>query len=195
MKTRKQEYAEQTKAALLDAAGELFATKGYTGTSIENIVRSARVTRGALYHHYSSKEAIFVAAYRKTMSLLMDNILTAVNSVNDPWDKALVGCRTFLDHSVNPGFKIIRIQDAIAALGWQRWREIDAGYTMKVLKEIVKSLVDTGVFSIHTLDYSANLIHAMLVEASLNIVQAHDKKAAHAEMLSIIEKMLRGLRF
>src|SRR6478609_1583557 len=63
--TRRQEYSASTKRALVDVARELFATQGYTGTSLDEIVAGARVTKGALYHHFSGKQALFESVFEK----------------------------------------------------------------------------------------------------------------------------------
>src|SRR3546814_10364324 len=60
-KTRREEYSEATRAALLDAAKRLFTANGYQATGIEAVAQASRVTRGALYHHFTDKRALFDA--------------------------------------------------------------------------------------------------------------------------------------
>src|ERR1700704_452027 len=74
VKSRREEYTEATRRALLDAAADLFATSGYAATSIEDVVSRARVTRGALYHHFRSKEDLFEAVYTELEEAAMVRI-------------------------------------------------------------------------------------------------------------------------
>jgi len=104
-KSRKEEYAEITRQALMDSALELFIQKGFSKTSIEDIVQKARVTRGALYHHFKSKEEIFVKVYTALVEQLVEVIETEIKDIDDPWEKALAGCRAFLGYCINPKYQ------------------------------------------------------------------------------------------
>ena len=68
MKTRRQRYSDSTKRALVDVAERLFTEHGYSATSLDAIVAGADVTKGALYHHFSGKQAIFEAAFERIES-------------------------------------------------------------------------------------------------------------------------------
>ena len=63
--SRRQEYSASTRRALVDVATELFTAQGYAGTSLDEIVGGARVTKGALYHHFSGKQALFESVFEK----------------------------------------------------------------------------------------------------------------------------------
>ncbi len=193
-KSRKEEYAEITRQALLDSALELFIQKGFSKTSIEDIVLQARVTRGALYHHFKSKEEIFIKLYKGLVEQLVTVIETAIKDIDDPWEKASGGCRAFLNYCINPDYQSIRLDDAIGVLGWARWRKIDSAYTMKVLKNILEELNDAGELTTGSVDIAANMIYALLVEAALNIAAAKDKAKAHDDAIEIIQNMLTGLK-
>src|SRR3989442_3448107 len=63
MRSRRADYSESTRQALVDSAVEMFAKRGYAATSLDAIAKRARVTKGALYHHFSGKQALFEAAF------------------------------------------------------------------------------------------------------------------------------------
>ncbi len=193
-KSRKEEYAEITRQALLDSALELFMSKGFQRTSIEDIVQRARVTRGALYHHFKSKEEVFAVVYSGIARELVVRIESEIDKTDGHWNKALAGCRAFLDCCIDPGFKSIRLDDAIGALGWRKWREIDSSFTMRVLKDLLSEMRTSGELSVDSVDHAANMVYSLLVEAALNIARAKDKRAVHDEMIQVIDKMLTGLR-
>src|SRR5205823_7468931 len=55
--------AEATRSLLVEVARQNFTEHGYAATSIDDIIRQAGVARGALYHHFAGKEALFRAVY------------------------------------------------------------------------------------------------------------------------------------
>lgn len=193
-KTRKEEYAEMTKQALMDSALELFVTKGFQKTSIEEIVQKARVTRGALYHHFQGKEEMFIDVYTLLVKQLVEVVEKKLSGVNGAWERAVAGSRAFLDYCIDPDYQSIRLDDAIGVLGWKKWRQIDSSYTMKILRDIIQELKDTGDFSIDSVNYTANMVYSLLVEAALTIAGAKDREKTHAQMSGIIQKMLSGFK-
>ncbi len=55
-----QQRGEETRSHILDVAGELFAGRGYDATSVADICARSGVTKGAFYHHFASKQAVFL---------------------------------------------------------------------------------------------------------------------------------------
>src|SRR5688572_33212732 len=94
--SRRQEYSASTKRALVDVATERFTDRGYAGTSLDEIVAGARVTKGALYHHFTGKQALFEAVFEQVEADATGSIRKAVRDHHDPWEKALAGLRAFL---------------------------------------------------------------------------------------------------
>jgi AcrR family transcriptional regulator len=98
VKTRRAEYAEQTRAALLDAAAEAFAQDGFTATSITQIASSARVTKGAVYHHFPDKHHLFAAVLDQYNESAQQQVYDAIGKhPTDPWQAALAGLEATLD--------------------------------------------------------------------------------------------------
>src|ERR1700759_1393528 len=63
--SRRQQYSASTKRALVDVAEGLFTEHGYASTSLDAIVAGARVTKGALYHHFSGKQALVESGFEQ----------------------------------------------------------------------------------------------------------------------------------
>src|SRR3989442_13591984 len=98
LKTRKAEQSEATRAALVQAASELFGARGYDNTATEEIVQHARVTRGALYHHFRDKADVFRAVYEEVQREVIAKILEASVSGGPDWIGRLQeGFRAYLD--------------------------------------------------------------------------------------------------
>src|SRR6476646_9279046 len=94
--SRRQQFSASTKRALVEVATAQFSEHGYGGTSLDAIVAGARVTKGALYHHFSGKQAVFEAVFASVEDAAAQRIKAALRGSSDPWDKARAGLREFL---------------------------------------------------------------------------------------------------
>src|SRR5687767_8798111 len=121
--SRRQQYSASTKRALVDVAEELFTEHGYAATSLDAIVAGAEVTKGALYHHFSGKQALFEAVFERVETRAARTIHEAVQGHPDPWEKALAGLRAFLSVVREPTYRRVVIQEGPAVLGYARFRE------------------------------------------------------------------------
>src|SRR3954469_1048408 len=86
--SRRAQYSASTRRALVEVAEKLFAEHGYAAASLDAIVAGADVTKGALYHHYSGKQALFEAVFERVESAGAQSIQDALTGDQDPWDKA-----------------------------------------------------------------------------------------------------------
>src|ERR1051325_10333674 len=89
--SRRAQYSATTRRAPVDGAERLFTEHGYAATSLDAIVAGADVTKGALYHHYSGKQALFEAVFEKVESDASRAINRALKGKRDPWQKARAG--------------------------------------------------------------------------------------------------------
>src|SRR4051812_1722170 len=122
---RREAEARATREALIAAALDLFTERGYAAVGTEEIVARAKVTRGALYHHFTDKRDLFRAVFGRVEPDLMERIGATMRSAEDPYELMVSGMRAFLDACEEPAVKQISLTDAPAVLGWQEWREID----------------------------------------------------------------------
>src|SRR3954447_15787313 len=116
---RREAEAQATRAALIDAALSLFTERGYAGVGTEEIVARAKVTRGALYHHFEDKRDLFRAVFERVEADLMKRIGEKMQDADDPYALMIGGMRAFLDACEEPAVKQISLTDAPAVLGWQ----------------------------------------------------------------------------
>jgi len=191
--SRRQEYAAQTRQALVDAASLLFAQQGFRRTSLAKISEQARVTKGALYHHFQDKEEIFCACYRQQIATLAMS-LAAMEVSPDPWDTMWNRCRAFLAYGREHRSPTISLQEAISVLGWERWRAIDTEYTMGLVNEAVEQVVNQGFFKPLAAGLLSELLYGMLVECSMSIVRATNKRKAFEDAERLLQDMLLGLK-
>lgn len=194
VKSRKLEQSRATRAALIRTARKLFARLGYAATDIETVARRTRVTRGALYHHFKDKRDLFSAVFDLEEQKLSQTVATAASTQSGAWDGMLAGCNAFLDACLDPAVQRIVLIDALAVLGWERWRAIDTKYNLRLLTAALQGAVDQGIIAPAPIDSLAHLLIGALTEAAIFIAHADDKAAARRQVGENVEQLLSGLR-
>jgi len=170
-----------TRAALLKAARTIFAEQGYATAATEEIVRRAKVTRGALYHHFEDKRALFDAVASDVAREIAEKI-DAMTPMDDPLKALVVGTGAFLDACLDPAVRRIYLIDAPAVLGWHRWREIDAPHGVRSLREGVTAMLARRPDDALAIEPTTFLLAGAFNEAALWIAEAKDEKAARRAM-------------
>src|SRR3954451_3225734 len=141
---RRAQYSASTRRSLVDVAERLSTEHGYAATSRDAIVAGADVTKGALYHHYSGKQALFEAVFEKVESAGAQQIQSSLIGHEDPWDKAIAGLRAFLDVVRQPSYSRIVVQDGPSVLGHERYREQEERSTFAYVLDIVRAVLGAG---------------------------------------------------
>lgn len=194
VKSRKAEQTEATRRALLKVARKLFAERGYADTATEEVVRRARVTRGALYHHFRDKQDLFRAVLHEEEMRLAREIATVAINQPDPWRRLLAGSLAFLDACLDPAVQQIVLVDAPAVLGWEGFREIDEAYFLGAMKDTLREAIDSGAMAAQAIDPLAHILFGATHEAAMLIAHAEDEAAARDQAKEAITRLLSGLR-
>jgi AcrR family transcriptional regulator len=182
-----------TRAALLDAARALFTEHGYAGAGREEIARRAGVTRGALYHHFGTKQELFRAVVEDLESELGERLVAAGSAGHDPLEELRLGCQAFLDAALDPAVRRIVLLDAPAVLGWQAWRELDERFGLGLIKMVLIAVVAAGLIEEQSIDPLAHMLLAALNEAAMLVAQAEDPVAARADVGATVDRLLSRL--
>jgi len=194
VKSRKLEQSMATRAALIKTARKLFARHGYADTDIETVARRTRVTRGALYHHFKDKQDLFSAVFDLEEQKLTTIVAQAAAGDASPWDGILAGCNAFLDACLDPAVQRIVLIDALAVLGWARWREIDAKYNLRLVTAALQGAMDQGILARGPVESLAHLLMGAMTEGAIFIAHAEDKPRARHEVGENVAQLLSGLR-
>ncbi len=194
VKSRQARNAEATRAALLRVARKLFTERGYGETPTEEVVRRARVTRGALYHHFRDKQDLFKAVLHEEQMKLAASIKTVTARQSDPWRALIAGCHAFLDACLDPAVQQILLLDAPAVLGWEGCHEADAMYYLEGVKALIQAAIDQRIIAPQPVDALARLILGALNEAAMLIAHADDEQAARRDVSEVMDKLLGGIR-
>jgi AcrR family transcriptional regulator len=191
--TTQAERSEATVQHLLATARELFASNGFAETSIEDIVSTAGVTRGALYHHFGGKVDIFRAVVEDEAERLAKRLRRAALNEQDPWRQIEAGCLEFLDACLDPAVRQIGLLDAPAVLGWQELREIDLRHSLALLLQGLESAMAEGRLRRRSPAPLAHLLFGAMCEAGMLVARSTDTRQAMREVSREVRALLGGL--
>ena len=195
VKSRREEAVDATRAALLESALRLFTERGFAGTSLDDVVRDARVTKGALYHHFrGGKLALFEAVFTEVDLRLAEQIAAAVPPDAGPWELVESGLDAYLAACSDPVVRRIMFQEGPVALGWARWRELDGCSARELLAAAVQGLLDAGEIRPQPAELLTRLLFTTLGEAGMSVAEAQDQDAARREAKELMLGLLQGLR-
>lgn len=194
MSQTKAAQREATMQRLLLIARDHFTRLGYANTATEDIVREAGVTRGALYHHFGSKQGLFEAVVEAVQAEVAVRIEAAAAAESTLWGEFVAGCRAFLGVALDPAIQRILLIDAPAVLGWERWREIDAEHGTRSLHEILTALQAEGAIQTESVEALTHLLTGAMNEAALWIARSEQPERALAQASRTLEALLNALR-
>jgi len=193
-KTRREEYSEATRAALLDAAKRLFTANGYQATGIEAVAQASRVTRGALYHHFTDKRALFDALVVELQTEAAAAVVSRVGNMDDRWAAMRAGTEAFLDVCTEPAYLRLVIQEGPAVLGLARYREIDEAHTRGLLILALKDMQKSGDIDFADIGLLSSMIAAAECQAALLMPDAKDRAALKAAALDALDRIVGAFR-
>jgi AcrR family transcriptional regulator len=194
-RTLKAEQSQATRGALIAAARELFAERGYAAVGTEEIVRSAGVTRGALYHHFSGKKQLFQAVYEDVEQKLVERIAeSAISSASDPLQALHAGAQAFLDACEDPAVQRIALLDAPSVLGWEQWRAIGMQYGFGLVQGTVQAAIDVGLIDEQPVEPLAHLLLGAIDEGAMLVARADDDGTTREQVGASVARFLEALR-
>jgi AcrR family transcriptional regulator len=189
----KAEQSGATRRALIDAARDLFAQHGFADTATEAVVATAGVTRGALYHHFKDKTALFQAVYEDLEEQLVARVHDAVEGITDPLKVLRRGSDAFLDACLDPAVMRVVLLEGPTVLGWELWREIDQKYGLGMIQFTLEMAMKAGAIRKAPLEALAHVLLGGLVEGSMLIANAEDQAKARVDVGKAIAAIIDGL--
>jgi AcrR family transcriptional regulator len=199
--TRRAEHAADTRQALVGTARKLFTERGFTATGTEEIVAGARVTRGALYHHFKDKTDLFRAVMEQVALEVAEELVSlelSGSGLSGPgptaWDEVRGGLRAFLDLCVvTDDFQRIVLVEGPAVLGHEAWDDLVARHGSNLLADWLTRATEQGSIAPVPVQPLTRLLIAMISESSLYIARADDRTAARDAMGKVMDTLLNGL--
>ena len=188
------ERRASTRAALMAAGRALFAERGYENVSSEDIVATAGVTRGALYHHFDGKRGLFAAVYEQVEAEFVAQFDFSSLDAGDPLGVLIAAVDQFLLLSMEGEVQRIALLDAPAVLGWEEWHEIEARYGLGLIEAGLSAAVDAGQVAPVPVPELALMLLGALIEAALQLARAEDQDEARTRSGEALRALLEGLR-
>ena len=191
--SRRAEYTEATRRALLDSAAGLFLEKGYTATSLDEVAAGARVTKGAVYHHFSSKRALYEALAEEAERNAVDAIMKESAKHESSWEGALAGLDTFLGLCVDPTYSRLCFQEGPTVMGFDDWWRQGETYFVSLIQSIVESLRREGFVETDDPEVLSQLLFGSVTAAALLLARSPDPQAlfprVRSELMHFIQRL------
>ena len=186
--------AEGTRHLLISVARELFTERGYAATSIEDIIQRAGVARGALYHHFSGKDALFRSVYDAVQADAVSGVMAAALAVQEPWAAVRAGLSAFLDACLEPTFRRVVVLDSVSVLQQDVWEGGIEHNELPMLRTVLTPLVATNVLPGVAVEPLVHVALGGLYGAALFIARSSEPKAARGEVEAVLDTLIGGLR-
>ncbi|NRS47484.1 TetR/AcrR family transcriptional regulator [Brevibacillus sp. HB2.2] len=194
MKMSKAEQKQQTMQKLIEVAREMFSKKGYADAAMEDIVKQAGVTRGALYHNFGSKEGLFEAVLASVQQEIGERVEAEAAKSEEPWQQLILGCLAFVSSAVEQRNKRILLIDGPAVIGWEKWRRMDEENSMRHLREQLQTIQEQGYLRPVSIDALTHLLSGAMNEAVLWISETPDHEKSLEEISAAMTLLLEGYR-
>jgi AcrR family transcriptional regulator len=187
------QHVEATRRAVLVAARSLFGSKGYAQTSVDQIAAGARVTKGAVYHHFANKEALFRAVHAEVESEAQARAIAARDPGQPPVDQIVAMVDGYLDAALDEEIRRITLIDGPALLGLEPDLPADQRANEEGLRAFIAVAIERGELVDVDPGVLTPLIGGLALQGGLLIARAGDPDATRVALGQAIEALLRGL--
>lgn len=184
------DQARATRDLLIETARALFAAQGFDATSLEQVQRQAGVSRGALYHHFANKRALFEAALDVLEAGIAARIAAAAAEHADPLDRLRAGTLAWLELATDAGVQRIALLDAPSVLGWENQRKVDERHTLGMISTVLAELAKPSGLAESSIEPLSHALLATLNELGLYVARASDHEGAKAAATEAVDVLL-----
>jgi len=187
------EQVAQTRAALIAAGRHLFGRDGFADTSVEDLAREARVTIGALYHHFPTKAALFETVFEAVHAELLTASAVAAQGASDEIELLTLGTEAFLDAVLRPDIQRIIIIDAPAVLGLVRFTELDERYAFAAISAALEAAAASGKLRARDPATLARLLLGAATRGAMLIAGSPEPAQTRHAVATTFRDLLAGL--
>jgi AcrR family transcriptional regulator len=190
------ERSAATQEALTVAARRLWGERGYAAVGTPEIADAAGVTRGAMYHQYADKAALFLAVVEAVETEVMERLTAAVVAAGptSPAEAIRISARSWLQIALEPEIRQLLLLDAPIVLGSTAFREVSQRYALGMTQQLLTAAIEAGELRPMPVAPLATVLLAAIDEAAIYAAEASDPAAALAEVEPILTTLLDGLR-
>ena len=192
-RTRREEYAEATYEALLDSAAACFLESGFAATSLDEVAKRARVTKGAIYHHFASKRDLFMAVLERQEVAQARTISLAATSASDPWSAIVAAFDAFLETLSDPVYQRLCWVEGPAALGFEEWWACGERFEIPVIRSQLERVAEAGVLLVEDLDMLAHVLFGAVTAGVLAMARAADPEGERDRFRNVMLQVIHGM--
>jgi len=189
------ERSAATREALQAAARRLWSQRGYAEVSTPEIAEAAGVTRGAMYHQFPDKTALFVSVLEAVDAEVIERLLSAVAAASpqSPADALHAAADAWLDIASEPEVRQLVLLDAPSILGWAGFREISLRYGLGMTEQLLSTAIEAGQLRPQPVRTLATVMIGALDEAAMSIANADDARREKENVRAVIHDVIAGL--
>jgi AcrR family transcriptional regulator len=188
-----QERRQATRTAVIKAAHRLFGDRGFSATTMDEVAAAARVAKGAVYHHFATKEALFEAVFDQVSAGLLAEVDRVARSEKDALAAMAKGTQAYFAACAKDRTGQIVLRDGPAVLGWERWREIDNRHFGGRFPVALTRAMDEGLIARQPIEPLARLLLGAVTEAAV-ACSGRDLQKAGADYARAFQALLDALR-
>lgn len=189
-----EERRAATRAAVIEAAMRLFGETGFEKVRVGDIAAEAGVAKGAVYHHFPTKEAIFEAVFEEVAASLARSLVSGAKRAADPLDAIIAGVRGYFKACSEGPTRQIILKDGPAILGWARWRELDQRHFGGTIPQAIELAMGQGIVAQQPLDPLSRLIVGAVTEGAMVVATSNAPSAEIRRYLQAFRELLYGLK-
>lgn len=185
------EKVEETKARLVAAARQAFATQGYAAASMDDLTAEAGLTRGALYHNFGDKKGLLQAVIDQIDAEMLVRMRAAGEGL-PPWDAFVAEGVAYIEMSLEPEIQRIMLLDGPAVLGDpSRWPNQTA--CLRTTTQLIQALIDDGIVKPMNAEAAAHLVNGAALNAALWVAAADEPERVFESAVDAFRHLVGGL--
>jgi AcrR family transcriptional regulator len=190
-----EERSAATRDALISAARKLWGLRGYAEVGTPEIATVAGVTRGAMYHQFADKAALFSEVVEVVEQDVMARMATLVakSGATSPADAIRAAVDAWLDVSGDPEVRQLILLDAPSVLGWSAFRDVAQRYSLGMTEQLLTQAMAAGQLAHQPVRPLAHVLIGALDEAAMAIATADDPKRAHRETGEVLHRLIDAM--
>jgi AcrR family transcriptional regulator len=191
---RQAQRLEATRTAVVGAARELFGRQGYVETTVDEIAAAAGVAKGAVYHHFPTKERLFETVFEATTAALAARVAEAAATAADVLDTLSIGTEAYFEACSTGATAQIILKDGPAVLGWERWREVDGAHFGRIMPAVLKAAMEQQLIARQSIEPLARLLLGAATEAAAACAASASPAETGLEHAAAFRSLVEGLR-
>jgi AcrR family transcriptional regulator len=192
-RTRREEYAEATYDALVESAASCFYENGFAATSLDEVAKRARVTKGAIYHHFASKRDLFMAVLETQEAKSAGTVIAAGAAAPDAWSALVAAFDAFLESVSDPAYQRLCWVEGPAALGFEDWWKSGERHEIEVIRSVLDRAAALGKLRVDDLEMLAQVIFGAVCAGVLGMARSEEPGLVRERFRTVFLEVIAGI--